>query len=86
MKDKDFDTITVKAIVAKADITRGTFYLYFSDIYEMVTCIEKYLLSGIPTVSLSDMKPINILAPITYETCLDNTWEHAWFEIGRAHV
>ena len=30
MADKDFDAITVKSLVEKANITRGTFYLYFS--------------------------------------------------------
>ena len=32
IKTKNIETITVKAITAKANISRGTFYLYFFDI------------------------------------------------------
>jgi AcrR family transcriptional regulator len=45
MQEKHFEKITVKELVAKANITRGTFYLYFNDIYEMQQYIEDELLA-----------------------------------------
>ncbi len=41
---KKWDKITVKELCLHADITRGTFYQYFTDIYEMMDEIENSLL------------------------------------------
>lgn len=37
---KKWDKISVKELCAKADITRGTFYQYFSDIYDLMEQIQ----------------------------------------------
>lgn len=80
MKHKNFDEIAVKAIVEQANITRGTFYLYFSDIYEMVTYMEEMLLSNMPTVTPNIHEKPGMLILPTYEECQDNSWEFEWFE------
>ena len=35
MKEKSVKHITVKELCDKADINRGTFYLHYTDIYQM---------------------------------------------------
>ena len=44
MQKKPWDKITVKELCICAGITRGTFYLYFSDIYELMARIQDNLL------------------------------------------
>ena len=40
MKEKSIKHITVKEICEKADINRGTFYLHYTDVYDMFEQIE----------------------------------------------
>lgn len=47
MESKKWDKITVKELCTHADITRGTFYQYYSDIYEMMEQIQEGLLHDI---------------------------------------
>ncbi|WP_276929413.1 TetR/AcrR family transcriptional regulator [Herbinix luporum] len=47
IKEKKWDKITVKEICAEANITRGTFYQYFNDIYDLMEQIETPLLQEI---------------------------------------
>ncbi len=47
MTEKKWDKITVKELCQRSEITRGTFYLYFSDIYELMEQIQEHLLSEI---------------------------------------
>lgn len=47
IKEKKWDKITVKEICMEANITRGTFYQYFSDIYDLMEQIETPLLQEI---------------------------------------
>ena len=44
---KKWDKITVKEICGEADITRGTFYQYFNDIYDLMEQIQKNLLDDL---------------------------------------
>lgn len=44
---KKWDKISVKEICVRADITRGTFYQYYSDIYDLMEQIETTLLDDI---------------------------------------
>ncbi len=44
ISEKEWDKISVKEICANANITRGTFYLYFNDIYDLLEQIEDPLL------------------------------------------
>ena len=80
MADKDFDTITVKSLVEKANITRGTFYLYFSDIYGLVGYMEDALLEEMPDITPGHRPPRDPRTPPTLSECSDSSWERTWFE------
>ena len=43
MKKKNIKDITIKELVEKVDINRSTFYLHYSDIYDLLNDIEKNL-------------------------------------------
>lgn len=43
--EKPIHKITVTALTKKANITRGTFYIYFSDIYEVLEEIENDIIN-----------------------------------------
>ena len=40
MHEKPFKDITVKDITERADLNRGTFYLHYVDIYDLLSKIE----------------------------------------------
>jgi AcrR family transcriptional regulator len=42
-KDKDIDKITINEVVKTAAITRSTFYVYFDNIFEVISDIEKMI-------------------------------------------
>lgn len=43
MKEKPIKNITVRELSELVDINRGTFYLHYKDIYDMVDCIQNEL-------------------------------------------
>lgn len=45
MLEKEFKNITVKDITELADLNRGTFYLHYSDTYQLLQSIEDEVLS-----------------------------------------
>lgn len=47
MAYKRWDRITVKEICAEAKLTRGTFYQYFDDIYDLMERIQEQLLDDL---------------------------------------
>lgn len=47
MTTKKWDKITVKELCVNAEITRGTFYQYFNDIYDMMEQIQTILLDDL---------------------------------------
>ena len=49
MDKKPWEKITVIEICRQADITRGTFYQYFGDIYDLVEQLEESLLNDLKT-------------------------------------
>ena len=53
--EKRIEQITVRDITSKAGYNRGTFYEYFTDVYDVLECIENSL---IPT--LNELPPISI--------------------------
>lgn len=53
MLEKSIKEITVKELVDKVDINRSTFYLHYSDIYQMLQKIEEEALENI-TCMLTD--------------------------------
>ena len=42
--EKKWDRITVKELCSRANITRGTFYQYYGDIYELMEQIQDSIL------------------------------------------
>jgi AcrR family transcriptional regulator len=55
---KRIEKITVKEITAKAGYNRGTFYEYFTDVYDVLEQIENSLLPGpqdLPPLSLTNI-------------------------------
>ncbi len=47
MRDKNWDRITVIEVCSAAGITRGTFYQYYDDIYDVVEQLENTLLTDL---------------------------------------
>ena len=47
MEVKNFNDITVKDITDKADLNRGTFYLHYSDTYDLLEKVENEILGNI---------------------------------------
>lgn len=58
MQDKSIKEITVKELVDEVDINRSTFYLHYTDIYNMLDEIEKGLLEEI--IHAIDAHPIGL--------------------------
>ena len=50
MKKKNIKDITIKELVEKVDINRSTFYLHYSDIYDLLNDIEKNLMEEVTSV------------------------------------
>ncbi|MFJ8519552.1 TetR/AcrR family transcriptional regulator [Lysinibacillus xylanilyticus] len=58
--EKDFEKITVKNIVERAEISRGTFYAHYSDIYAVIEEIENEIM-GKTVEFLNDFKAIELI-------------------------
>lgn len=50
MREKSIKEITVKELVEEVDINRSTFYLHYSDIYDMMEKVENELIENIEEV------------------------------------
>lgn len=55
MKEKDIKDISVKELSDLVDINRGTFYLHYNDIYDMVNKIEEELFVEFNSILDRDM-------------------------------
>ena len=53
MQEKSFKEITVKDITERADLNRGTFYLHYVDIYDLLNSIESEILVTIEKILLT---------------------------------
>lgn len=47
LKEKKIQEITVREITEMADLNRGTFYLHYKDVFDLLDQIEKELLAGL---------------------------------------
>lgn len=60
MEEKGLDKVTVRDLTIKADINRGTFYLHYTDIHDLLTQMKQEIFKGIKqiaaTVDLSEIK------------------------------
>lgn len=58
--EKDLEKVTVKSIVEKAEISRGTFYAHYSDIFAVIEEVENETMGG--TVELlNDFNAIDLM-------------------------
>ena len=55
MREKDIKDISVKELSDLVDINRGTFYLHYSDIYDMVNQIEDDLFDQFASIMRKDL-------------------------------
>ena len=51
MSEKQVNEITVKELTQLADVNRGTFYLYYSDIYDMLHTTQNELLAALEDIA-----------------------------------
>lgn len=49
--EKNLNNITIKELVDRADVNRGTFYLHYRDIYDMLSQIEAEMLNELESIS-----------------------------------
>ena len=66
MKEKDFKDISVKDITDRMDLNRGTFYLHYNDIYDLLEKIEDDVIHDFQTVidKYKSQTQITTLMPI----------------------
>ncbi len=86
-KAKNVETISVKQVTDNAGISRGTFYLHFADMNDLITSLEDYLLGEMPLLEdYVDMTQVKTKpTPPTLEECTDTAWEAAWFTFFDIH-
>ena len=83
MRVTDYPKIKVTSICESAGITRGTFYKYYSDADDLISCIENDLLSSFPCASCNNQSRI-IHFP-TLEDCQDDEWWQRLFSYYDKH-
>ena len=66
MSEKAFKDITIKDITERADLNRGTFYLHYSDTYDLLTAMENGVLEDFQEMITAYMpsRPGNGLMPV----------------------
>ncbi len=53
MQEKPLQDITVRELAERVDVNRGTFYLYYRDIFDMLTQVEEDLFSKFDQIVVS---------------------------------
>jgi len=53
MQEKEFKDITVTDVVRRADINRGTFYVYYHDVYDLIEKIENEMIEDFRLIHTS---------------------------------
>ena len=66
MSEKAFKDITIKDITERADLNRGTFYLHYSDTYDLLTAMENGVLEDFQEMITACLpaRPGNSLMPV----------------------
>lgn len=89
IKKKYWEKITVKEIYSKANITRGTFYQYFSNIYDLMEQIEEPLLNELSsTYQNCTDRTANVVTPNSFEEKFNHTPPKPlliWFDFCMKH-
>ena len=76
MQKKSIKEITVKELVDEVDINRSTFYLHYSDIYQMLESIENELMDEIAQVI--EEHPLDLVqngSCLLYTSLYKGTWQ-----------
>lgn len=81
METTAFDKVAVSDIVAQANVTRSTFYAYFTDIYDALEYVEGELVAHLPRPKEMPTKPevVSVAQPPTPEQCEPPAWYRDWF-------
>ena len=82
-----FEKITVQGLITKAGVSRGSFYLYYEDKYDLLNKIEDEILGGIRNIlTTTDLSEISNLknngSPLPYAVkILEHVKSYDWFYI-----
>lgn len=71
MEEKDIKDISVKELSDLADINRGTFYLHYNDVYDMLNQIEEELFQEFNGILDRDLANDNTASATFWPTLLD---------------
>lgn len=55
LETRRYDEIRIKDLTGLADVSRNTFYVYYSSIYEMIDEIEKKIISDISDFNITEL-------------------------------
>ena len=83
-----WDKVTVKALCSQAHITRGTFYNYFNDVYDLLEEIENDLLNDLTTLiknARAHKVSFYIESTYTRELLAPHPFMYVWAEFCRVH-
>ena len=58
MREKEFKNITVSDVVRCADISRGTFYVYYRDVYDLREKVENEMLDALRQTTLDALPEV----------------------------
>ena len=85
--DKPIEKITVGEVCKLAGYNRGTFYLHYRDLYEMLATIEASLLEGMTECVEACMKRLrNDSSKVSLIAACKDVVLYYERKIGRAHV
>lgn len=88
MQSKKWDKISVIEICRKAEITRGTFYQYFGDIYDLMEQLEQVLLEDLQAGYAACLPKKQLISPEQFLEKFDDSPPQiftAWFEFCQKH-
>lgn len=76
IEEKELQKVTINDITEKADINRGTFYLHFTDKFDMLDSFEKEMIDKIHDVIIHNMPSESAsfnqeFLPSRYDTIID---------------
>ncbi len=76
-KEKSINKITVKELTDHAEINRGTFYLHYKDVFDLVEALEKELYDKFESVLNSISSDELLLNPVDVcEVVCTHFWDH----------